>query len=234
MKKLFENIGGNSFKLESSPSMGEPVSGINEKEDYGDQLRRELRNALKAKDAEKAVYYNNALNSDVSAVASFDGGEGTSKFKGSWAYEQWLKKPEIQKAIADQQAEFKSNSWMEENTKEELSKFNKKEVMMGIEVEKEHTKDIKKLKQIVIDHLKENPHYYTKLKAAGLEESYQSFLKIRESNPWKNEQESIEYDKKEAFIKRWEDTKILNESSDETLETAKTAYKKVLVIYDFI
>jgi len=178
MKKLFENIGGNQFKLESSPSMGEPVSGINEKEDYGDQLRRELRNAIKAKDAEKAVYYRNALNSDVSAVASFDGGEGT-KFKGSWAYEQWLKKPEIQSAIADQQAEFKRFAYMGENT-EEISKFNKKEVKMGIEVEKEHTKDIKKLKQIVIDHLKENPHYYTKLKAAGLEEHQESDMSNQE------------------------------------------------------
>jgi hypothetical protein len=40
----------------------------------------------------------------------------------------------------------------------------------GIEVEKEHTKDEVKAAQIAIDHLKEDPKYYTKLTKAGLEE----------------------------------------------------------------
>ena len=45
-----------------------------------------------------------------------------------------------------------------------------KQLEKGIEVEKEHTKDEVKAAQIAIDHLKEDPKYYTKLTKAGLEE----------------------------------------------------------------
>lgn len=44
------------------------------------------------------------------------------------------------------------------------------ELKMGIEVEKEHTDDVALATKIAMDHLKEDPKYYTKLKAAGLEE----------------------------------------------------------------
>lgn len=43
-----------------------------------------------------------------------------------------------------------------------------KELEMGIEVEKEHTDDEELAKKIALDHLAEDPHYYTKLKKAGL------------------------------------------------------------------
>ena len=39
-----------------------------------------------------------------------------------------------------------------------------------LEVEKEHTDDVALATKIAMDHLKEDPKYYTKLKAAGLEE----------------------------------------------------------------
>ena len=42
------------------------------------------------------------------------------------------------------------------------------ELAMGIEVEAEHTKDLKMRKKIAMDHLKEDPKYYTKLKNAGI------------------------------------------------------------------
>ncbi len=42
--------------------------------------------------------------------------------------------------------------------------FNKKQLKMGIEVEKEHSDDIKIRKQIAKAHLVENPEYYTYLK----------------------------------------------------------------------
>ena len=45
-----------------------------------------------------------------------------------------------------------------------------KQLEKGIEVEKEHTEDEVKAAQIAIDHLKEDPKYYTKLTKAGLEE----------------------------------------------------------------
>lgn len=39
-----------------------------------------------------------------------------------------------------------------------------KELKMGIDVEHEHTSDSELAKEIALDHLKELPNYYTKLK----------------------------------------------------------------------
>ena len=43
------------------------------------------------------------------------------------------------------------------------------ELRMGIRVELEHTDDLDKAKKIALDHLAENPYYYTALKLAGVE-----------------------------------------------------------------
>jgi len=43
------------------------------------------------------------------------------------------------------------------------SKYNKHQLQMGIEVEKEHTPDSQKSKEIAKDHLEEHPRYYTAL-----------------------------------------------------------------------
>ena len=45
------------------------------------------------------------------------------------------------------------------------------ELKKGIEVEKEHTDDAVKAEQIALDHLAEDPKYYTKLAKADLEEN---------------------------------------------------------------
>jgi hypothetical protein len=50
----------------------------------------------------------------------------------------------------------------------DLSKFDKKQVLDGLRVEREHTKNDKIALDIVRDHLKEDPNYYKKLKKAGL------------------------------------------------------------------
>lgn len=42
------------------------------------------------------------------------------------------------------------------------------QLRIGIEVEKEHTDDESVAEKIARDHLQEDPHYYTKLKKAGL------------------------------------------------------------------
>lgn len=49
------------------------------------------------------------------------------------------------------------------------SKFDKKELMMGIEVEMEHTDKRAEAKEIAKDHLRENPKYYTELKKSGID-----------------------------------------------------------------
>jgi hypothetical protein len=38
------------------------------------------------------------------------------------------------------------------------------ELKMGVEIEKEHTSDEKTAREIALDHLKERPDYYTRLK----------------------------------------------------------------------
>ena len=82
-------------------------SGGGDKADYSDQLRMAYNKAKKDKNVEAMVYYRSLGN--TSGNASFE------KFKGSWAHGEWLKKPEIAKAIADVNAHFKSQPWLEEN-----------------------------------------------------------------------------------------------------------------------
>lgn len=48
------------------------------------------------------------------------------------------------------------------------SDFDQQELAKGIKVEREHTKDDALAREIAMDHLKEDPHYYTKLLQAGL------------------------------------------------------------------
>ena len=60
-----------------------------------------------------------------------------------------------------------------------------KELKKGIEVEKEHTTDIKTATRIALDHLSEDPHYYTKLAKAKLEEEPFSI------NWWKDKLQEI-------------------------------------------
>jgi hypothetical protein len=52
--------------------------------------------------------------------------------------------------------------------KVEVSKVSKDELVMGIKVEMEHTKDPREAAKIALDHLKENPKYYSMMKRAGL------------------------------------------------------------------
>jgi hypothetical protein len=62
------------------------------------------------------------------------------------------------------------NGLAKEKTLEDLAKKHnvdieklKKELDMGLSVEKEHTKDENTAKKIAMDHLFEDPEYYTKL-----------------------------------------------------------------------
>ena len=48
--------------------------------------------------------------------------------------------------------------------KSKPSDFSKKQLEMGVKVEREHTRNKKIAREIAMDHLKEDPKYYTKLK----------------------------------------------------------------------
>jgi hypothetical protein len=73
-----------------------------EKESYHDEIRRHWRAAAKAKDAEAMAYYGQAFG--LSACASFE------VFKGSWAYESWVKRNV--ESINKIKESFKKWSWM--------------------------------------------------------------------------------------------------------------------------
>lgn len=62
--------------------------------------------------------------------------------------------------------------------------FDPEQIRMGIEIEKEHTADPEKAREIAMDHLKEDPEYYTHLKKMEMENE----SKIRESKSDKSMQ----------------------------------------------
>jgi len=57
----------------------------------------------------------------------------------------------------------------EAKTKLTADQANPSELRMGIRVEMEHTDDPKKAEKIALDHLAENPFYYTQLKLSGVD-----------------------------------------------------------------
>jgi hypothetical protein len=50
------------------------------------------------------------------------------------------------------------------------------ELMQGIKIEMEHTNNLAVAKEIALDHLKEDPKYYTKLTSIGLEENASGYI----------------------------------------------------------
>jgi len=57
------------------------------------------------------------------------------------------------------------------------NQINPDELRMGIKVELEHTDDLDKAKKIALDHLRENPFYYTELKLSGLDAAHTTIQK---------------------------------------------------------
>lgn len=54
--------------------------------------------------------------------------------------------------------------------------YDQKEIQMGTQIEREHTQDDKLALKICMDHLREDPKYYSKLNAAGLEQQEEGAL----------------------------------------------------------
>lgn len=77
---------------------------IFEKMDYRDEIIAQIKRAKKEFNAERVVYYEEALSK--SAVVSYEA------FKKSWAYQEWIKKPEIQAKIQRQEAQFKRFTYL--------------------------------------------------------------------------------------------------------------------------
>lgn len=70
------------------------------------------------------------------------------------------------------QANEEAKSLREANKFAEGGNLNEEEIVMGTKEEMEHTKSKAKAREIAIEHLAEHPNYYSKLKGAGLADSY--------------------------------------------------------------
>lgn len=73
------------------------------KVDYQKEIENKIRQAKKQKDAPQTVYYSQARQ--LCACASWD------KFKGSWAFTDWLKTNTD--AIKECEAEFKRFAYLD-------------------------------------------------------------------------------------------------------------------------
>jgi hypothetical protein len=66
------------------------------------------------------------------------------------------------------------------------------ELRMGIRVEMEHTDDIDKAKKIALDHIAENPYYYTALKLSGIESPTKPKEKAKKEVKSRKKKETVE------------------------------------------
>ncbi len=96
------------------------------------------------------------------------------------------------------------------------NQFHPQEVRMGIKVELEHTDDLDKAKKIALDHLRENPFYYTALKLAGVESPSAPKVKAPEEKKARKKKEAVELvDKANQMVKVKDSKKKLNEAGGE-------------------
>ena len=94
---------------------------------------------------------------------------------------------------------LKKNKLSEAKTKLHPNQIHPQELRMGIKVEMEHTDDPKKAEKIALDHLAENPFYYTALKLSGIESP--SAPKAKAPAKAKAKKESVELVDKENQMK---------------------------------
>ena len=108
------------------------------------------------------------------------------------------------------------------------------ELRMGIKVELEHTDDLDKAKKIALDHLSENPFYYTALKLSGIESPSAPKVKAPVEKKAKKRKEAVELvDKTNAMQKVKMPKKVVNEvrinamPGEETNATIKQAMQYI-------
>ena len=109
--------------------------------------------------------------------------------------------------------------------------FDKKQLEMGIKIEMEHTKDKDKAREIAMDHLKEIPDYYTRLKkleAKAEKEGMKKDAKKVEKAAVPRENVSAFYNPTEGELpKKKKDPKV-PETKDESDKAKKEKIKKAL------
>lgn len=94
--------------------------------------------------------------------------------------------------------------------KKQEHQCNPVELAMGIKVEMEHTDDPKKAEKIAMDHLKENPSYYSQLKLSGIDSHQEA--------PKKPVAKKKAKKAKEEFVDKENAMKVVKENQEETNE----------------
>jgi hypothetical protein len=92
------------------------------------------------------------------------------------------------------------------------NQINPSELRMGIRVELEHTDDLDKAKKIALDHLAENPYYYTALKLAGVESPSAPKVKAPVEKKAKKKKEAVELVDKANAMQKVKMPKIVKEA----------------------
>lgn len=129
--------------------------------------------------------------------------QDNDKSRGIWYFYRTLKINTTVKT-ADATSLQPNQTNLEESKKPEYQ-FNTVELAMGIKVEMEHTDDRKKAAKIAMDHLKENPSYYSQLKLSGID-SHQELPKTKVK--------SVKASKKGEFIDKENGMKVVKENLD--------------------
>jgi hypothetical protein len=89
------------------------------------------------------------------------------------------------------------------------------ELRMGIKVELEHTDDLDKAKKIALDHLAENPFYYTALKLSGIESPSAPKVKPPVEKKAKKKKEAVEMVDAVNQMQKVKMPKVVKESLNE-------------------
>ena len=101
------------------------------------------------------------------------------------------------------------------------------ELRMGIKVELEHTADLDKARKIALDHLAENPFYYTALKLAGIESPSAPKVKAPVEKKAKKKKETAELVDKDNQMQKVKMPKIVKEVKYNTLKEPSPFMKEV-------
>lgn len=92
------------------------------------------------------------------------------------------------------------------------NQINPDELRMGMKVELEHTDDLDKAKKIALDHLAENPYYYTALKLAGIDSPSAPKVKAPVEKKAKKGKEAVELVDKANAMQKVKMPKIVKEA----------------------
>jgi len=139
----------------------------------GQGLQNYINNKRPGKANLGAAFFGNFLEGGMGVKGAVKGVMGLINRKNEFEAEQDLQQ--------QQQREFLTNRAMSNLPGQQQyvptfamgGKINPSELAKGTKEEMEYTKSKKKSKKIALEHLREVPDYYTKLKKAGLADSYQ-------------------------------------------------------------